>query len=140
MDEFNYNSTYSSGWRRIVREQADRQDRESSSILDSNKSDTLKQPIINSSNDKKTDGIAFSKQSDNITKEETSYRRILEDSSKIKLEFEKYQSEIVGKLTQIQIDILSVKQLLDDLKESNLLQQKNNQKKTFGSKLSNFFK
>ncbi|NMA67494.1 MAG: hypothetical protein GX957_14890 [Clostridiaceae bacterium] len=120
MDEFNLSPTYSSGWKRLYREENDGEIR---------KEYELKEPVGTFGNNKSiyNNKIAINKRNQGVTPEYASL-------------FEENQKEIMNKIVQLQDEIISMKELLNNIQSNTEIIKEIPHKNTVGSKLSKFFK
>lgn len=121
MEEFNYSSTYRSGWRQVKREETEN---ESQRVMGfpKKKPDT---PIRNA-------------------------KPLCEDSSPMKAKmvenaitipvFEEKQKEIMEKINQLQTEMALMKQILQSIQTNTEIMSMPNQKKATGGKFPKLFK
>lgn len=121
MDEFNYNSSYSSGWNRIKREETEKEQQRAFEMLQNN-------PGVLTHENKKILGNTSSMN-----------KKVTGNTSSI-LTFEENQREILDKINQLQAEITTMKQLLSDIQTNAEMIKAPNHKNATGSKLSRFFK
>ncbi|NLP00222.1 MAG: hypothetical protein GX386_08025 [Clostridiaceae bacterium] len=120
MDEFNYNSSYSSGWKHIKREENEKE-----------------QQIVYGIHQKNTGVLT------NISKQiadNTLPMNIKATENTSSFSFEENQKEIIDKINQLQAEITTMKQLLSDIQTNTEIIKVPNHKNATGSKLSRLFK
>ena len=120
MDEFYCNSNYSSGWRRIKREDAEKEQQKAFDILQHepqlphiNKQVLDNQPPTNRKNVANTGPM---------------------------LTFMENQKEIIDKINQLQVEMSAMKELLNNIQLNTEMKKEPVNKNATGSKLSRFFK
>lgn len=137
MDEFNYHSTYSSGWKKITPEKQENEKALPADIhqLLSNKATNCQAAKL------EIKSTAAAKPVEIKDRNETSFDKkepdVIQEVSK---NLKQTQNEIISKLNELQNDLLSVKQLLNTLQENYNKIREEEQKKAQTSKLSKFFK
>ncbi|MGI6124314.1 MAG: hypothetical protein ACOYIG_09030 [Acetivibrionales bacterium] len=121
MDEFNYNSSYSSGWKRIKREEIEKEQPKAFDLLQNNPGvlTHVSRQILDNT-------LAINKNAPGNTSS--------------LLSFEENQKEILDKINQLQAEITTMKQLLSDIQTNAETIKTPNHKNVTGSKLSRFFK
>jgi len=121
MDEFNYSSTYSSGWRQIKREETENEQQKAVSLPQKE----LGAPI------------RFSKQ----LSEDASPNQKKAAGNTISMPvLEENQKEIMDKINQLQAEMASMKQILHSIKTNTELMGLQNHRKAPGGKLPKLFK
>jgi len=120
MDEFYINSNYSSGWKRIKREDADKEQQKAFDILQHdpqlahvNKQILDSQPTINRKNVGSTGPM---------------------------LTFMENQKEIIEKINQLQVEMSAMKELFSNIQTNTEMIKGPVHKHATGNKLSRFFK
>jgi Tfp pilus assembly protein PilN len=121
MDDFIYNSSYSSGWKRIKREETEKEHQRVIDILQ-------KDPAVLAS---------ISRQ---IPESVSPISIKTPGNTSSMLAFEENQKEIIDKINQLQNELAAMKQLLNDIQTNTEMIKAPNQKHATGSKLSRFFK
>jgi|LSQX01.1.fsa_nt_gb hypothetical protein len=122
MDEFNSDSIYSSGWRRLHREENENGMNKTYELSEKNYGDTI--GINRQIYSKK---VAGNRQMQGITAEKT-------------LLYEEKQKEIMNKMNQLENEIISMKELLSNIQLNTETNKEIPNKNVIGSKLSRFFK
>lgn len=110
MDDFNFNTTYSSGWKRIKRED-----------------DPI--PMVHTVKQIPANTLPFS-----------SKKAVLNTSTSPTPTFEEKQKEIIDKINNLQNEMDILKQLLDNIRDNTEMLKALDRKNVSGSKLSRFFK
>jgi len=137
MDDFNYHSTYSSGWRRISKEKSETEDRQREDILKGLSMELHKKPVVAYElKSNKTGQTSAAKAPEQENKESNIHEIIHEATKPIK----QTQTDIMTRLGELQKEMTLLKQLLDTMNEKTAWIQQQEQKKATGSKLSRFFK
>jgi hypothetical protein len=147
MDDFNYHSTYSSGWRRISKEKSETEDRQREDILKGLSMELHKKPVVAYElKSNKTGQTSAAKAPEQENKESNIHEIIHEATKPIK----QTQTDIMTRLGELQKEMTRLgelqkemtllKQLLDTMNEKTAWIQQQEQKKATGSKLSRFFK
>lgn len=121
MDDFNFNSSYSSGWKRIKREETDKEQQKVFDVLQRSHC-TL--PQINKQ--------AF----ENMTA--ISKKAAIAPSS-VPVSEERHK-EIIDKINQLQNEIATMKQILNNIQTNTEMIKAPGRKNPSGNKLSRFFK
>lgn len=121
MDELNYISSFSSGWKRINRESSDKEQQMAYDILQSDAGTFT--PIHKQASDKPL-----------------SMSKIAAGGSSAMLSFEESQKEIIDKINQLQVELSSMRQLLSDMQTIIEMKKLPNHKQATESKFSRFFK
>ena len=122
MDEFNSDSIYSSGWRRLHREENENGMNKTYELSEKNYGDTI--GINRQIYSKK---VAGNRQMQGITAEKT-------------LLYEEKQKEIMNKMNQLENEKISMKELLSNIQLNTETNKEIPNKNVIGSKLSRFFK
>ncbi|NLM76172.1 MAG: hypothetical protein GX187_08820 [Clostridiaceae bacterium] len=119
MDDFNISPTYSTGWRRLKREDTESEMKRAVELGNSVETSGMSKQIYSK--------IASGRKKQGVTPE---YARL----------FEENQKEIMDRIIQLQDEITSIKELLNDIQASTEIFKKIPQKNIVGSKLTKFFK
>lgn len=137
MDEFNYHSTYSSGWRRISKEKSETEDRRVEELLKSISVDPQRKPVVAYDLKSHISPQTHTLKTQEKTTSEPNIHEIIHEATK---PIKQAQSDIMTRLSELQNDLVVLKQLLGSINEKSSRIQQEEQKKTTGSKLSRFFK
>jgi lantibiotic modifying enzyme len=121
MEEFNYNSTYSSGWRQIKREETENEQQRA-----------LSHP-------NKEHGAPIRSNKPLSEEPSSKQKKVIESTAPIPI-FEENQKEIISKINQLQTEMASMKQLLHSIQENSQMIGPPSQRKAPGSKFSRLFK
>ncbi|HHU90663.1 MAG TPA: hypothetical protein GXZ22_06360 [Clostridiaceae bacterium] len=121
MDEFYCNSNYSSGWRRIKREDAEKEQQKPFDIL-------------------QQDPGALTYISKQVLDNTTSMNKRAVGNTSSMLTLEEKQKEIIDKINQLQVEMTTMKELLSNIQSNTEMIKGPGHKNTTGSKLSRFFK
>ncbi|HHW22023.1 MAG TPA: hypothetical protein GXX26_03950 [Clostridiaceae bacterium] len=121
MDDFIYNSSYSSGWRRIKREEPEKEPQKAFDIIQ-------KDPAVLAH---------ISKQLPDNTPAINIKAPV---NTSPMLAFEENQKEIIDKINQLQTEMAAMKQLLNNIHLNTEMIKAPTHKNATGSKLSRFFK
>jgi hypothetical protein len=121
MDELNYISSFSSGWKRINRESSDKEQQMAHDFLQG-------------------DAGVHEPMSRQISDNTLSMTKKAAASSNTMLSFEESQKEIIDKINQLQVELSSMRQLLSDMQTNIEMKKLPNHKQATESKFSRFFK
>ncbi|NLX63271.1 MAG: hypothetical protein GX022_00605 [Clostridiaceae bacterium] len=122
MNEFYINSNYSSGWKRIKREDADQEQQKAFDIL---KHDSQLPHIINNNQ---------------VPDNQPPMNRKNVGNTSPMLTFMENQKEIINKINQLQVEMSAMKELLSNIHSNTEMMKGPIHKNATGSKLSRFFK
>jgi len=120
MDDFNISPIYSTGWRRLRREDTDSEVKKS----------------VNPDNDAETLGLNSQIYSNKVS-ESRKRQSFIPEYARL---FEENQKEIMNRITRLQDEITSIKELINNIQANTEIIRNIPQKNILGGKLTKFFK